>query len=275
MPEAIPLSAAFFLAGWAAARLMLPGLLSLIAGAGFLRPNYRGDLIPCGAGAVFYLSLLTVITGTFLFLPGGLQGRSAVLLAAISGYTFLGLADDVWGSGESRGISGHLRCLLKGKLTTGSLKALAGGAIALLAAASGGDLRMAPLDALVIALSVNMVNLLDLRPGRAGKGFILTGLALAAAQPLSPDMVFLAAAAGALLAYLPQDLEAGAMMGDTGSNALGAVLGLTAAWTLDFEAKALYLAVLALVHLLAEKYSLTGIIASNRVLDYLDRLGRK
>lgn len=274
MPETIITAALFFMSGWVAARLMLPGMMAMIGGAGFLRPNYCGRAIPSGLGVVFYLSVLAVATVSLLLLPEGMRQRSTFFLLALSGYTCLGLVDDFWGSGGCRGLAGHIKSLLRGRLTTGSLKALAGGALALFISAASGEWAVIPVNALIIALSVNMINLLDLRPGRAGKGFLFLSALVLSAFPDREEVVLMAALAGSLLAYLPFDLKARAMMGDTGSNALGAAMGVTAAWIFDLKTKVLYLAVLALIHLLAEKHSLTGIIASNRVLDYLDRLGR-
>lgn len=274
MPEAVTASV-FFIAGWAATRLILPGMLEIISGAGFTRPNYRGEEIPCGAGVVIFISSLAVLTVSLLFSwPAEIRLTTLVFLLALSGFTLLGLVDDVWGSGHCRGIMGHMRSLLRGRLTTGSIKALAGGLLALLIAAAGGPREQIPLNALVIALSVNILNLLDLRPGRAGKSFLAVGTLIAAAFPLRIEIVFLAAVAGSLLGYLPYDLGARAMLGDTGANALGSVLGVTAAWLFDPGTKLAYLAALVVLHILAEKYSLTRIIASNRVLNYLDRMGR-
>lgn len=274
MTEAVP-AAVFFIAGWAASRLILPGMLEIISGAGFTRSNYMGKEIPCGAGVVIFFSSLAVLTVSLLFSwPAEIRLNTLVFLLGLSGFTLLGLVDDVWGSGHCRGIPGHMRSLLRGRLTTGSIKALAGGLLALLIAAACGPREQIPLNALVIALSVNMLNLLDLRPGRAGKSFLAVGILIAAAFPLKIEIVFMAAVAGSLLAYLPYDLGARAMLGDTGANALGSVLGVTAAWLFDPGTRLAYLAVLVVLHIVAEKYSFTRIIASNRVLDYLDRMGR-
>jgi UDP-N-acetylmuramyl pentapeptide phosphotransferase/UDP-N-acetylglucosamine-1-phosphate transferase len=274
MPETIIRVGLFFLSGWAAARMILPGMMDIISGAGFIRLNYCGRAIPSGLGVVFYLSALAVFTASLPFLPEGTGQKSTLFLLALSGYTCLGLADDFWGTGGARGLAGHMKSLIRGRLTTGSVKALAGGVLAVYISAVSGEWAAIPVNALIIALSVNMINILDLRPGRAGKCFLFLSLPVLAAFPGREEAVLMAALAGSLLAYLPFDLKARAMMGDTGSNALGSALGITAAWIFDLQSKAVYLAVLALLHLLAEKRSLTGIIASNRLLDYLDRLGR-
>lgn len=264
----------FFLSGWLAGRLILPFLMTVINQAGFLRPNYRGEEIPIGMGVVFFLSSLVVVTTLFFLLPGLLVEEAVVFLLALAGYTCIGLMDDFWGSGACKGLLGHMKSLFLGYPTTGSLKALAGGVLALFISAAVGPWYLVPLNALILALSVNTINLVDLRPGRAGKCFLLLVIILVAAFPQRPEIVFTAVTAGSLLAYLPEDLKVRAMMGDAGSNALGAVMGLTAIWVFDIRIKVLYLAVLLVLHLIADKYSLTRIISSNRILDYLDRLGR-
>ncbi len=264
----------FLAAGWLFSRLMRKGILNMITNAGFVRPNYRGDDIPVGAGLVIYLSVLAVYTAAFIFLPADLQRSEMVLLLAISSFTLLGLIDDVWGSREVLGLKGHFSSLLRGRLTTGGLKAVAGGVVALLVAASGENWAMIPVNAVIIALSVNSINLLDLRPGRAGKSFLALWMLFYLVAPQRQETALLAAAAGGLLAYMPFDLKARSMMGDTGANALGAALGVGAVWMLDTPFKIGYLILLIAFHLFAEKYSLTGLIARNRVLDYLDRLGR-
>ncbi len=268
-------TALLFLAGWAAVRLILPGTLSLIRGSGFIRPNYQGIKIPCGAGVVISIGGLAVLTAAFFFLPAESRQKCVLFLFLLSGYTLLGLIDDIWGNGECRGLSGHVKALLQGRLTTGSIKALAGGLLALLASAASEPLSHVLSNTLVIALSVNMVNLLDLRPGRAGKCFLALFFLILAVFPFRVETVFLAVVAGGVLAYLPADLKSEAMMGDAGSNALGAVLGISAVWLFGPETGALYLAVLIMAHLLAEKYSLSRIISSSRVLNYLDRLWRE
>lgn len=256
-------------------RLVLPGILVMASGAGFLRPNFRGEEIPTGVGVVLFISSLAVVTVSILFLPGDMKWKAVVFMLALSGYTCLGLMDDIWGCGRCKGLAGHMKSLLRGRLTTGSIKALAGGILAVFLAAAGGDRPLIPLNALVLALSVNMINLLDLRPGRAGKCFLALGAVILAAFPLREETAFMALVAGGLLAYLPADLKARAMMGDAGSNALGAVLGVAAVWLFDLKLKVLYLVILLTLHVLTEKHSLTKIISANRVLDYLDKLGRK
>ena len=271
---------------FAAARLMLPQIMGMLTEAGFVKPNYRKEEIPLGVGMVFFFSAVIVLTGAAVV---GWPNRSVyAFLFAVGGMCFFGLIDDVFGTRHATGLKGHFKkLLLEKELTTGALKALAGGVIAILVSLQTGDGTgfdrwiFLLLNSLIIAFSTNAVNLLDLRPGRAAKGFLLTGVFITVAgyfcnPGLSREYTaYLAVIAGSLLAYLPADLKARAMMGDTGSNVLGAAVGFTAVFTLSIPFKAGFLLFLLGFHLLTEKYSLTKIIEENKVLTYIDMIGRK
>ena len=118
----------------------------------------------------------------------------------------IGLADDLW-SGPERGFRAHLGA----GATTGMLKLVG---IPLYALVRTRSLS----GALLVGLAANAVNQLDTRPGRALKAFGLGTLLLGTAPKR-------AVAAAVLLA--PYDLREMAMLGDAGSNALGAVLGFS------------------------------------------------
>ena len=263
--------------------LITPAVLKMVRQSGFVRPNFKGDLIPAGVGFIFLLVFLTVITFDYLLVPGLLGDAGMISLMGLSVITLLGLMDDTLGSREASGLKGHFKALLKGQLTTGALKALGGGALAVLITLAYCRLELYMqasfidiiVNTLVIALSINAINLLDLRPGRAGKGFLLLALIIAAFSWGDTNILPLALIAGSVIAYLSWDLKARAMMGDAGSNALGLTIGMTAAWSLDEVPKLTYLVFLILFHLFTEKYSLTTVIANNRFLDYLDKLGRR
>ncbi|MEG6510920.1 hypothetical protein V6C32_03270 [Desulforamulus ruminis] len=270
IPLVVPAVVAFGLT-----RLALTGVMNIITGAGFVRPNFRGDHIPVGVGLLFFLGAL-LPGGMLIFWQPGLYALNGLIyLLALGAMTLLGLVDDVFGSRTDSGLKGHLKKLFQGELTTGGLKLLAGGLMALVisAAISKGWQELA-VNTLVIGLSVNAINLLDLRPGRAGKGYLLALLLLLVTHWPDRNLAWGMITAGALLAYLPTDLRAGAMMGDTGSNALGATLGIMTVLILEGPVKIGYLVFLVVFHLFTEKFSLTKIIERNRLLNYLDQLGR-
>jgi UDP-N-acetylmuramyl pentapeptide phosphotransferase/UDP-N-acetylglucosamine-1-phosphate transferase len=225
---------------------------------------------------LFFFAVLPPVLAGVVLSPVRLPPeRTVAFLFLLALTTLVGVIDDAWGSRAVSGFGGHFGRLLRGELTTGALKALAIGAGSLILFLPGATPEEALLNAAVVALTVNAMNLLDLRPGRAGKVFLLAAAALTWAAWGKEELLFLWLVCGALLAFLPRDLAARAMMGDAGSNSLGAVLGLTVVWGCDVAVRAGVLGGLILLHLLTERYSLTEIIARNRVLNFLDRLGRR
>ncbi len=260
-------------------RIMIPAFAGMFREAGFVRPNYRQEVIPLGMGLVFLPAvMLTLALGQLAGFVS--RGDTYLFLFALAAMGLFGLVDDAFGSRKASGLKGHFKkLLLERELTTGGLKALAGGFIGLLI-----SLALAPvgrmdwfviMDTLIIALSTNALNLLDLRPGRAGKSFLLLAVLLLAAGYGKPQSIYLLVLAGSVLAFLLHDLKAMVMMGDTGSNMLGVAVGTTAVWVLPLPGKLLFFAFLVLFHLFTEKHSLTKLIEGNKVLHYLDMLGRK
>jgi Glycosyl transferase family 2 len=188
--------------------------------------------------------------GLRLPLVGALVGVSLPSVAPVAA---VGLADDVW-SGPERGFRAHLR----GGATTGTLKLVAIPLWALWRTRSVSG-------AALVSLSANVVNQLDTRPGRALKAF-LVGSALLGGRP-RPGV-----AVAVLLA--PYDLREMTMLGDAGSNALGAVLGLESVRRLTGLRRASAIGALAAVTLLGERRSLGSLIESTPGLRALDALGR-
>ena len=129
------------------------------------------------------------------------------------------------------------------------------------------------INAGLVAGGANLMNLFDLRPGRAIKVSLLAGAALALRGAGARGAV--AAPAGAAAALLPDDLGERAMLGDSGANALGAMLGVAAASSLRRQARFSVLAVVAGLTAASEKVSFTKVIARTPPLHWLDMLGRR
>lgn len=121
------------------------------------------------------------------------------------------------------------------------------------------------LDTALVAGTANVVNLLDLRPGRAAKVLLAGGLLTARAGG--------GAVAGAAAGSLPVDLSARAMLGDAGANGLGAALGVTLLPAPRWLRVALLAGVLGL-NVASEKVSFTAVIADHPVLNRIDEWGR-
>jgi hypothetical protein len=162
----------------------------------------------------------------------------------------IGLADDLW-SGSERGFRAHLG---RGN-TTGVLKLVGIPLVGILATRrfSGG---------LLVGLAANFLNQLDTRPGRALKAYLL-------AAP------FVGAPVGAAVSLAPYDLREMAMLGDSGANALGAMLGLSSVSKFTGRGRWAAIGALAGLTLLGETRSLGKLIERTPVLRELDALGRQ
>jgi hypothetical protein len=209
-----------------------------VLAAGPLATNHRGNRLPVVGWTVGVAGL----------------GRSPRLAAAVAATAAVGLADDVL-AGPERGFAGHLRA---GR-TTGILKLVAIPVIGTLATRS-------PLGGLVVGLAANAVNQLDTKPGRALKAFLL------AASVVRPGGASRHVIVAVLL--LPYDLRERVMLGDAGSNALGAVLGLSSVVQDTRGRRLAALAALASLNLLGERTSLGDLIERAPIVSAIDRAGR-
>lgn len=261
------------LGGALAEGLLLFFLLPMLKATGAVRKNYLGQDIPVSVGLTFPLAMLPVFL-LYIILGAG-QDNYQFFLLALTVISFLGFIDDMLGQRDTLGLRGHLGALLQGRLTTGGLKALGGGFTAFfIAVILGGAWWNIVLNTLLMALFTNMMNLLDLRPGRAIKGYLLFIMLIVAATLVKIDYLLLLPLLGAVLCYLPIDVKARAMMGDAGSNVLGLALGIYAASWLPWEARLAFLFFLIAMHIYTEKYSLTTTIENNKLLRAIDQLGR-
>jgi len=200
-------------------------------------------VLACGPQGVNYRGLRLPLVGVVV----GLAEPAVAPVAAI------GLADDLW-SGPERGFRAHLS---RGA-TTGTLK--------LVGIPLYGLLRTRSLSgALLVGLAANGLNQLDTRPGRALKAFGLGALLLGGVPRR-------AVAAAVLLA--PYDLREMTMIGDAGSNALGAVLGFRSVELLAGRRRWALIGALSLLTAAGEHRSIGRTIEATPVLRELDRLGR-
>jgi hypothetical protein len=207
--------------------------------------------LACGPTALNHRGLRLPLVGA-LVAAGGLRAPRPIKLS-VAGIALLGLADDLW-SGPERGFRAHVRA----RRTTGVLKAAGISALALAATHSLSG-------ALLVSLSANGLNLLDTRPGRALKAFLAGAAVLRGpARAYVPIAVLLA----------PYDLREMTMLGDAGSNALGAVLGYGSVATFTARGRRLAIAALAGLTILGETRSLGELIERTPGFSHLDRLGR-
>lgn len=254
---------------------IIPMFKNLLINSKVVRPNYKGDNIPVSMGIVFLPMI--IINSTILSFATHEYQNLLYLFMYIFGMIsmfFAGILDDVLGNRDVSGLKGHFKSLLKGSLTTGGFKALFGGFIGIVISIGiSKNITDIIINTLIIALSTNLMNLLDLRPGRAIKVYILIivgiFITLTGYIKLLPLLIL-----PNVLAYFNYDLKAKAMMGDTGSNVLGISIGILFVMGYSLKVRIAWLVFLVFIHILTEKYSLTKIIENNKVLNYIDKLGR-
>jgi len=172
---------------------------------------------------------------------------------AVAAVAAVGHADDLW-SGPERGFRAHIRA----RRSTGVLKLVAIPAVALAVTRSLSG-------ALLVGLSANALNQLDTRPGRALKGYLIARAALGG-RPRRADLL--------AVLLLPYDLREMGMLGDAGSNALGAVLGFESVRRFTGPGRIVAIGALATLTVVGEHRSLGAMIERSRVLGPIDRLGR-
>ncbi|MDP9336263.1 MAG: hypothetical protein M3Q30_23525 [Actinomycetota bacterium] len=252
------------------------------------RSNHRGQAVPTAMGVLAVVAVVLVEAGRSLFgafgvgnAPGD-AARLLVLLACV-GFGLLGLIDDVAGTQSDHGFRGHVGALLShGRMTTGLVKIVGGGALAVVlvsagrAVVSGAGVSGARvvIDALIVALAANLTNLFDRAPGRAIKIGLLAWVPFALVARADSVGVAVAPVVGAFAALLGDDLRERLMLGDAGSNVIGAVLGLAVVLECGPGIRAVVLAVLVAFTIASELISFSRVIERLSVLRWLDELGR-
>jgi UDP-GlcNAc:undecaprenyl-phosphate/decaprenyl-phosphate GlcNAc-1-phosphate transferase len=241
----------------------------------WMRTNHAGVSVTLAEGPIAVAALLAGAGVDRLLDRSG--HRSLPVAVASLGSGVVGAYDDHYGATQAKGFRGHLRALRSGELTSGTVKVLG---VSLSAAAAAALVqRSRPgcrkplcraldglLDTGLIAATANLINLLDLRPGRAAKAIVLLGSGLVGFGA--------APAVGAAAGSLPTDLAAQSMLGDCGANALGAAVGTAAAQGLSRPARLGAFVLVAALNLVSERVSFTAVIERTPLLRELDQLGR-
>ena len=241
------------------------------------RTNYRGADVDLLAGPAAAVGAVAAAV------PAAAAGRPGpMLLTLVSGG--LGLYDDLAGETHARGLGGHLRALRQGRVTTGLVKMVgllsaATVAVAMDRRPTGETAVVLPAagvlaDAALISGTANLVNLLDLRPGRALKVVMLlagpaTVLDRAEGAQLAAGLV------GTAAVLLPDDLGERRMIGDCGANTLGALVGWALVDGLGRRGRTVALASVVALTLASERVSFSAVIERTPALRALDRWGRR
>ena len=234
-----------FLSGFLASSLFLPIFFTL--GQTFTVNNYRGQPILTATGNWLALSF---VLGS---LPLLIWSRDLIFFwFFLLSITFIGFLDDIILE-KAKGLKGHLLKLKTGQLTPGILK-LVFIFIFSVGVAFFFKRRYWLIDGLLLSLLANTVNTLDTRPLRA-ISFYLVSLLMSTLTNFQSLFTALAwVLAGGVLVIYPSEKKETTMLGDAGSNFLGAMLGIVA-WNFALHTR-IALIVLALIwQVLADRYS--------------------
>ena len=250
-------------------------ILRLLSKANFKEENFLKQQVITSSGVVFLVFL--VFYAIYLLTYGqliSLKGWPYSLLIIALGMGVLGFLDDLFGDHRFSGFAGHFGALAQGQVTTGLLKAILGFGLSLLVAilASVGFVDII-VNTLIIALSINFFNLLDLRPGRTIKAFILSAVVIFLLSRVEGLWLVSLPVLAPVVILLWLDLKLLSMLGDTGSNFLGAMIGIWVVYSFDLKINLAVLLGLIIIHLYSEKHSISAFIGKNKVLSWLDNLG--
>jgi UDP-GlcNAc:undecaprenyl-phosphate GlcNAc-1-phosphate transferase len=265
------------------AGVLVPAWIRDMRRVGLVRENWRGWVVAFPAGAVLVASALVTLAPLALLDDRAdldlLEPELRRWIVFVLGVALLGLLDDSLGRAarpdSPRGWRGHARAVAGGGFSTGAIKAIGAFALAAYAVSGRGREDLDYLaDLALLLLATNLFNLLDLRPGRVEKVFfvLLAGLCLGAWTPQALDLlgIFI----GPVIVATPFTLRERAMLGDTGSNFVGALAGVSLLETLGDDARLVALAVVVVLTLYGEFRSINAVIERVPLLRYLDSLGR-
>lgn len=243
------------------------------------RTNFHGRNVSLLGG----IALAGMLAATHIINAARGDRYSARIALAAAGSAAAGFYDDMSDeqtrNKNTKGLHGHIGALKEGRLSPGLIKMFALITIGLWTAKPRRDLVDWVAEAGVIAGGANLVNLVDLRPGRALK--VASLAALAGFVSVAGEKDNTARRWRALLnleniaAAFPLDLREITMLGDAGANALGATLGATWAQGRTRGAKLVALIVIAALTLASEKVSFSKVIENTPWLKALDNLGRR
>jgi len=263
--------------------------------------NYRGVALACPLGIVLVAAVALTLGGLEAIRVFGASDEPYVTAGAVFvlGVAALGLFDDAY-SGASRGWRGHGAAVRRGEFPTGLLKAVGTLGLAAYVASTGvaassvegaffnrsvgegesvsafvpPDVLPYLLAVVVLVLTTNLFNIVDLRPGRAVKLFVL--VAIGATMAVGVDLVeSFGAYLGAILVVGVYDLRERGMLGDTGANLVGAVAGLMLVTAItSTTGLAVCVVVLLAVTAYGEFRSLSAFVERTPGFRHLDSIGR-
>jgi len=251
--------------------------------SGLTRVNYRGAKLAFPLGAILVTATLVSLAPlAVLNERAGLDLLEPDLrrwIIYLVGVAFLGLLDDSLGMGSHpdtpRGWRGHATAVMRGELSTGAVKAI--GALALAAyvvTGTGNEWPTYIADVALLILTTNLFNLLDLRGGRVEKVMFTVGVLICLIGWTLSPFELLGIFAGPFVVGMWLTLRDRAMLGDTGSNVAGAIVGVWLLTELSQTGRFVALGVVLAITIFGEFRSISGFIEKFPPLRFIDSVGR-
>ncbi|WP_232696210.1 hypothetical protein [Brevibacillus daliensis] len=250
---------------------------------GMVEFNFRGERLPTATGwfLVCYISVSVLFLATLLSIKGNDLISWKILLLFLVGSIaigFLGWLDDSKQDYRNKGIVGHLRAFLSdGYMTSGMIKALVGSFLSIIISLTlSSNFFLAILNALLLGISLNFINLFDIRPARAIKVFWICFICLFLLAPIlftTIPFVFVLPVVSATWLMFQMDASGEVLLGDTGSNYLGFLLGFCLIFITSIWIKTALILILFVLQIAAERYSFSRWISKNDIVDKIDRFG--
>ena len=248
-----------------------PRVILLLYTKGLRTSNYHGKEVVYGTGLAFLIPCILSVLPLWEKIG---KDNFIVYLVMLLSMTLMGYLDDSLGDSTRKGFKDHISGLLSGYLTTVIIKIVLALIIGFIISKTYyTSLLDIAFHSTLFCLCVNFINLLDLRPGRAIKGFTVLVLFISLFSNFRSLWIILPIFSG-LSIYIKDEMNERYMLGDTGSNLLGGVLGLYILnvgrpWT-----KFGLYGILLILHFIAEFRSFSEIIDSSSILKRMDSLGQ-
>lgn len=250
---------------------VIPRIFNILKNKEIIARNYLGYSVVTGMGLAFIFPCIFGIIP--LFIHKTFIDYLAFLTVVIS-LTLLGIIDDLLGDGAIKGIKGHIMVIIRGDLSTGGIKLIFAIAVGTLVTFF---YHTKPLYwllyTLLFLLFINFINLLDLRPGRAIKTFLILMLLLLILGKFEYIWIFIPLIVS-IPFYLKGEMKEQYMLGDTGANLMGGILGFYAIKSVSPIPAFIITIFLLFFHILAEYYSFSKWIESIPILRFIDNIGR-
>lgn len=234
--------------------------------------NYKGRNVVYSFGVVILMHYFLYSLISFLFVQGlSIDIRFFYFISLLA---VLGWVDDWKGTSDSKGFRGHFKAFYEGEVTTGFIKAVGSAILCFgLAYLYSSMMWQWFLYSLMLLAFIHMINLLDVRPGRAIKGSAFLSIILLFLMSVENVLSVYGPLFVSVLILFQYDRRQKIMLGDSGAMIIGGTLGYLFMTNIRWEIVTVYLLFLIALSILAEKVSFSKWIETHRLLRKFDQWG--